>query len=174
MNTDIETTLLTATIGKSPVIKLEDAEQNRLAGRELVKQARYTLDIVSRDLDHKLYDNDDFVSAVKELATSGPKAKIRILIQDSDKTIKQGHRIIDLARKLTSFIEIRIQGKRFKEFNEAWLIVDNKAWIRRAYADKYPADIDYSATRELKDVAKSFDSMWYEASNDPNFRQLSI
>ncbi len=161
-------------IGDNKALTLTTAEQNRDASIALVDQARYTLDIVSRELDHKLYDNDDFYNTVKQLATSNPKAKIRILIQSSDKAVKQGHRLIEIARKLSSFITIHLQGRRFKEFNEAWLIVDSKAWIRRAHADKYSADVDYSAARQLREIEKTFTSMWNESVDDPNLRRLSL
>jgi len=174
MNNDIMHIIENSRIGDDVTVKLEDAEQNQLVSIAISKQARHTLDIVSHDLDHTIYDNNEFSDAVKDLATGSPKAKIRILIQDSDKVIKQGHRLVELAKRLTSFIEIRIQGKRYKEFNEAWLIVDNKAWIRRPFADKYIADVDYSAARQLRETSKTFDTMWAEASHDPNLRRLSL
>jgi len=161
-------------VGVPKTLTLTTVEQNRTISIELVKQAHYQLDIISRDFDHALYDNDDFYDAVKQLATKSPKTKIRILINDSEKSVKQGHRLVKLARKLTSFIEIRVQGKQFKEFNEAWLIIDNKAWLRRRLADQYPAEVECSAARQLKNIAITFDSMWNEANNDPNLRQLSL
>ena len=174
MNDELDTMLSKCKIGEPTTLILDYVEQNSMVSTELVKQARYSLDIVSRDLEHKIYDNEDFINAVKDLALSDPKAKIRLLIQDSDKAVKQGHRLIELSRKLTSFIDIRVQGKRFKEFNEAWLIVDSKAWIRRAHADEYHAEVDCSATRQLKEITASFNSMWNEASHDPNLRRLSL
>jgi len=161
-------------IGVPKTLSLSTPQQNRHISIELAKQACYNLDIVCRDLDHALYDNDDFHNAVKQLAISNPKAKIRLLIQNSNKAVKQGHRLVDLARRLSSFIGIRLQGKDFKEFNEAWFIVDNKAWIRRRVAGKYAADVDYCAARQLKEIAKTFDSMWNQANNDPNLRRLSM
>ena len=174
MSTDIDNILSNSKIGDSVTATLVDAEQNCAASIALVDQARYTLDIVSRDLNHALYDNDAFEEVVKQLATSSRKARIRILIQDSDKAVKQGHRIVELARRISSFIEIRVQGKQFKEFNEAWLIVDAKAWIRRPLVDRYHAEINYSAARQLRDIVKEFDNMWNYASPDPNLRRLSI
>ena len=174
MNDEIDNILANSQIGESVTLKLESAEQNRAASIALVTQAHHSLDIVSRDLDHKIYDNEEFKAVVKHLATSSPKAKIRVLIQDSEKVVKQGHRLVELARRLTSFIDIRIQGKRFKEFNEAWLIVDSKAWVRRPFADKYNADIDFSAARQLRETSKTFTAMWDEADLDPNLRRLSL
>ncbi len=174
MTDKIDKLIEQAKVGEELRLNLTTAEQNREVSITLVAQARYTLDIVCRDLDHTLYDNEDFYDAVKQLATSSPKAKIRILIQDSSKVVKKGHRIVDLAQKLTSFIKIRLQGKRFKEFNEAWLIVDGKAWVRRSHADKYIADVNYSAARQLKDTLNNFNGMWDESNDDPNLRRLSI
>ncbi|MCK4744133.1 MAG: hypothetical protein KAT25_09955 [Sulfuriflexus sp.] len=174
MNDEIDSLLVNSKICESVTLKLESAKQNHIASINLVQQGRYTLDIVSRELDHKIYDNEEFKAVVKDLATSGAKAKIRLLIQDSDKAVKQGHRLVELARRLTSFIDIRIQGKRFKEFNEAWLIVDSKAWVRRPFADKYNADVSFLATRQLRETSKIFNTMWDEASHDPNLRRLSL
>jgi len=174
MNDEANNIIQHCKIGEDNKLALSTIEQNRDASIALVIQARYKLDIVSRDLDHPLYDNQAFYDAIKQLATSSPKAKIRILIQDSEKAVKQGHRLVNLARKLTSFIDIRLQSKPYKEFNEAWLIVDDKAWIRRPFADKYSAEVNCSAARQLRDIGKEFDSMWNESSSDPNLRQLSL
>ena len=174
MNNGIDNTLGNSQIGESVTFKLDDAEQNLTASVALVTQAHHSLDIVSRDLDHKVYDNEEFKAAVKDLATSSPKAKIRLLIQDSEKVVRQGHRLLELARRLTSFIDIRIQGKRFREFNEAWLIVDSKAWVRRPLAEQYNAEIDFSAARQLRETNNIFNAMWDEADLDPNLRRLSL
>ena len=174
MTDDINTIIQHSKIGDAQTLSLKNVDENRIASLSLAEQAHYKLDIICRDLDHALYDNDDFYNAVKKLATRSPKAKIRILIQNSDKIVKQGHRLLGLARKLSSYIEIRLQSKRFKEFNEAWLIVDDKAWLRRPLADRYNAELHFSAARQLRDISQQFNDMWYEAEPDPNLRQLSL
>lgn len=174
MNNEINQILEKSQLGDEVILKLGDVEQNRIASTALTKHARYYLDIISHDLDRKIYDNEAFKNAVKDLAISNPKARIRLLINNSDAIIAHGHRLVELARRLTSFIDIRIQGDNFKEFNEAWLIVDAKAWIRRPFADQYAAEVDYSAARQLRETCTTFDTMWNEASHDPNLRCLSI
>lgn len=166
--------LSNARIGEPMKLRLSEREENRAFGIALVQQASHSLDIVSRELDATLFDNDEFVGAVKDLATSTRKARIRILVQNTDRMVKHGHRLIELARRLTSFIEIRIQGKDYRDFNEAWLIVDNTAWIRRPVADRYEAEIDCSAKRILQESDKAFTAMWEAALPDPNLRRLHI
>ena len=174
MTNDIHQRIENSHIGDNVKLKLNNAEDNRLASISIAQQARHSIDIISRDLDQKIYDNEAFKDAMKNLATGSTKAKIRILIHDCDTVVKKGHRLVELARRLTSFIDIRVQGKRFNEFNEAWLIVDSKAWIRRPLSDKYDADVDYSAARKLKETHETFNAMWNEASQDPNLRRLSL
>ena len=174
MESNLEHKLATAKIGEPLALQLSERDENRLANTALAEQARATLDIVSLDLDKAIFDTIEFYDAVKMLATNSRKAKIRILISDSQKIIKQGHRLLELARRLSSYIEVRVQGKRFKDFNESWLIADATAWIRRPYADRYQAEVDFSAARKLREVLQDFDAMWNEAIHDPNLRRLNL
>jgi len=174
METHLEHELATATIGEPLTLQLIERDENRLVCSMLAEQARTTLDIVSPDLDKAVFDTAEFNEAVKTLATSSRKARIRILIRDSEKVIKQGHRLLELARRISSYIEVRVQGKPFKDFNESWLIVDAKAWVRRPYADRYEAEVDFSAARKLREVLQDFDAMWNEGVHDPNLRRLNL
>jgi len=174
METNTEHELSAAKIGDSLSLQLSERNENRLACAVLAQQARTTLDIVSRDFDKHIFDTSEFYEAVKTLATSNRKARIRILISDSEKVIKYGHRLLELARRLTSYIDIKVQGKSFKDFNESWLVADETAWLRQPHADRYEAEINFSDARRLREVLKDFDTMWNEATHDQNLRRLSL
>ena len=156
------------------LITLDTREQNRLAALSMAQQSQHTLRITSRDLDPALYDNDDFIEAAKALALRTHRAKLFILVNTSDPAIKNGHRIIDLSRRLTSFIEIRLQGMRFQEYNEAVLIADESGYMRRRLADRYETEADFASPRTAREMTKKFDEMWAESIVDPNLRRLHI
>jgi len=166
--------LADANIGEKGRFEISEKEQVAQTSLHMVKQARRTIDIVCRDLEPRLYDNDEFANAIKAFATNSRMAKVRMLIHNSDHIIKNGHRLLELTRRLTSYMEIRVQGKGYREFNEAWLIIDETAWLRRPHSDRFEGECDFYAPRQLRDVLKSFDSMWNEAVLDPNLRQLHI
>ena len=174
MEANLEQTLANATIGEPLAFQINDKGENIKVSQALAERARMTIDIVSPDLDKPVLDTVEFYEAIKTLPTGNRKARIRILITDSEKIIKNGHRLLDLARRLPSFIEIKVQGKSFKDFCEAWLITDAKAWLRRPHADRYEAEVDFSSARKLRDILKDFEAMWNEAIHDPNLRRLSL
>lgn len=140
----------------------------------MISQAKSTLRITSRDLDPRLFDNDEFLDAVRTLSLRSRRAHVYLLANSADNAVKNGHRIIDLSQKLSSFIEIRVQGNRFKDYNQATLLADEIGYIRRPIADRHEAEADFAAPREVREMAKEFEEMWNESVTDPNLRRLSI
>ena len=88
-------------------IVIDSSEDNMLAAIRLVEQAHSQIDIFSRDLDARVYNHSAFTDGIRQMITSSPRAKVRVLVIDPDYSTKHGHRLIDLARHLTSYMEIR-------------------------------------------------------------------
>ena len=137
-------------------------------------QARRTLDIVSRHLDGPVYDNEAFASAIKQLALSHRSARIRLFILDPRPLVGQTHRLVDLATRLPTFIEIRTPSPQYRSFNEAWLIADNIGYVRRQFADRHEAEVDFSSRRRASALTERLDEMWERGQLDPNFRRLHL
>ncbi len=162
-------------LGKdSGPIALRYREENRAAALALVRQARRSLYMISRDLDPLIYDTTEFVDTVKELATRSRYSEIQILVQETDIIIRQGHRLIELMRRLTSRIEIRVPDKEDSEYNEAIFMVDDVGYIRRELADRYEGVVDFNAPLQVRNMAKIFRDMWERGAPDPNLRRLHI
>lgn len=174
MDTDFEQRLLHASLGDELVLQMEERDEVAAAYLHMIRQAKFRLDIVSRDLEPAILDNVDYYEAVKQLAMNNSRSKIRILIQNSEHIGKYGHRLIELSQRLSSFIEIRLQGRDFKEFNEAWLIADDRGWIRRPLSDRFKGECHFNAPRENQERSKQFTSMWDASIEDPNLRRLHL
>lgn len=174
MSKDFEQQLQHAQLGKELSLQAKDRNDVLLACQKITEQTRFRLDIVSRDLDPSIFDNEDYCEAVKQLATRSAKSKIRILIQSSDHIIKHGHCLIQLSRRLSSYIDIRLQGEDYGEFNEAWLLADNCGWIRRPLSGGFTAECHFDSPREVLERSKQFSLMWDKSVADPNLRRLHI
>ncbi|MGD9000928.1 MAG: hypothetical protein PVF75_10970 [Granulosicoccaceae bacterium] len=155
-------------------LALNSRDENRIVTVQMLEQARRSINITSRSLDPAIYDHKDFLDAARQFALSSPGVRMRILVNDAEPVIKQGHRLLELARKLTSFIEIRVQGKTFHEYNEAWLLVDETGYVHRRLADRFEAEAGFNAPRQVRDMNKQFEEMWQESVTDPNLRRLHI
>lgn len=140
----------------------------------MLRQARRTVDLVSRHLDPRLYDTEDVVAAVKAVALSSSRAQIRLLILDPTPVVSQGHRLLALASRLSSFIHLRVPAPEHKEFNEAWLVVDNKAYAHRRFSDRYEAAVNFKDPRLASQLTNRFEELWQRGLHDPNLRRLHL
>jgi hypothetical protein len=140
----------------------------------MASQARRTLDIVSRHLDAPLFDNEPFVAAVKQMTLGHRSARVRLFILDPRPLVGQGHRLVELATRLTTFIEIRTPAPQHKSFNEALLIADNLGYVRRQFSDRYDAEVDFASRRGATALCERFEQLWQRGQLDSNFRRLHL
>ena len=140
----------------------------------MANQARRSLDIVSRHLDAPLYDNEAFATALKQLAFSHRSARVRLFILDPRPLVGQHHRLIELASRLPTFIDIRTPAPQHRSFNEALLIADNLGYVRRQFADHFEAEVDFSSRRRAAALTERLNDMWERGQLDPNFRRLHL
>ena len=158
----------------SDSISLETSDDNRAAAIALVAQARRSLEIFTRDLDKPLYDDPAFIDAVRGLALGARQAAVRILIKDSSRAVKYGHRLIPLCQRLTSFIEVRKPPEEYREYNEAFLVVDGIGCLHRKLADRYEGHAHFHAPIEARKLLAFFEEVWRNSAPDPDLRRLYL
>lgn len=141
---------------------------------ELARQCRRQLDIVSRHLDPAVYDSDDFAEAVKVLALSHRQARIRLFVVDSRPLVSRGHRLLTLAERLSSYVEIRVPSPQHKDFNEAMLVADGRGYTHRRLADRFDGVADFNAPRLAAALVERIDELWERGRPDANFRRLHL
>lgn len=141
---------------------------------ELARQCRHSLDIVSRHLDPDIYDNEEFVDAVKELVLDNHQARVRVIIIDARPLVTQSHRLIDLATRVSTYIEIRGPAAQHKTFNEAMLVADNVGYVHRQFSDRFEATASFADRRITHRLTERLDEMWERGQLDSNFRRLHI
>lgn len=78
--------------------------QSRL---QLLSAARHQVDLYLLTLDPDVYSAVDELAQLRRLATSGRSAQIRVLLHDTSRALGDGHRLISLAQRLPTAIQIR-------------------------------------------------------------------
>jgi len=155
-------------------IRVETRQDNAEAALALVKQCNQKLAIISHDLDPFVYDQAEFVEAVRRLALKGRYVDIRILVFEPALIVRKGHKLVDLAGKISSYIEIHKPSSQYKKFNEAVLIADEVGYLFRESADRYKGTVNFNGRRESKYMLEVFNTMWATSKPDPNFRRMHI
>lgn len=154
------------------VLNLDTSAEQHRAAVALVRQARRSVDIFSRDLDRRLYDQRDFLDALQDLAVN--HGLIRILVKYSGPAVKNGHRLIPLSQRLTSFIEIRRAAEDYREYNEAFLIADATGYSLRRHADRFEGTLRFNAAKECRELLVFFNEVWRNSAPDPDLQRLYL
>ncbi len=155
-------------------VLVSSSAENRAAAIALVSQGKRFLHIYSRDLEPAIYDNPPFVEAVRKLALYSQYSQIRILVQNSEKIVSQGHGLVTLAQQLSSFIQIRKPAPDHDGYNEAFLVVDKMGVLHRKLSDRYEGEVSFHTPEQAAVLVKLFDEAWERSEPDPQLRRLHI
>lgn len=154
--------------------ELASSEDNCVAAAQLAANARRSLALFTRDLEQAIYDTEGFLNAVRQLALRSRYARIRIVVIDSTPAIKGGHRLIELARKLSSYIELRRPSEEHAKLSDTFLISDDTGLLYRPVASRYEGFADPQNAFEARARLHGFDDIWEQAESEPEFRRLGL
>ena len=155
-------------------MSLASREDNRLAALALARQAHRRLDILTPDLEAPVYNSSDFVEALTRLALGSPHARIRILTLDLERAIKEGHRLIEFCRRLSSYAEIRLAHEDDRDDPRAFVLADDAGLLYRRLSSRFEGFVDFSNPAEVRQLRAPFDEAWERASPDSELRRLHL
>ncbi|MDX1455653.1 MAG: hypothetical protein R3217_09375 [Gammaproteobacteria bacterium] len=155
-------------------MRLETASDNRAAAVALAQQASRRISIFSRDLDPAVYDDPAFLDAVRALATRGGQVMIRILLVDATRATKEGHRLIELSRRLSTFVQVRKPHRDYLDMGEGFLIADETGLLYRKLSTRWEGTADTHDPMGAREKLKLFDTIWEKSQPEIESRQLGI
>jgi len=155
-------------------VHIDTAEENKNAAISLVKQANYSIDIFSQDLDAEIYSNKDFEQSVFNLAKKHPNTRIRILVQDSKKAAQKGHCLIRLAQNLTSSVFIHKPSREHRDEQCAFMVVDKLGLMYRVSATNrsYKASVNFMSPQRAGKLIDFFNEVWEHSTPDIQTRRI--
>ena len=155
-------------------IHIDSAEENRNAAVSLIKQARFSIDIFTQDLDAEIYNNSEIEQSIVNLAKRHPNTRVRILAQDSQMAVRNGHRLIRLAQNLTSSVFINKPSREYRGEKCAFLVVDQKGLLYRVRASNrnYDASINFMSPQRAGKLTDFFDEAWEHSAPDIQTRRI--
>ena len=156
------------------LITLQDRADNRLVCAHMLSQVQRELCLFTRDLDKPVYDQAPFLTGVRELALCNRLSRIRILLQDHERVVKQGHRLIELVRHLSSSAEIRVPHGDWLAHPENFLLADQYGYVHRELSTRYEAKADYFAPLKVRHMRSQFDEIWESSQVDSELRRLYL
>ena len=158
--------------GKRWVISTK--EETRLAAIEVVREASRKVSIFTHDLEPGIYDDPDFLEVIKRLVLSQTYARVRVLIADPSRAIKNGNDFVHLGRRLNTYIEFRHVREDFRTHAESFCIADEAALVYRLQASRWEGIVDTYEPPVARLYSKMFDEIWLASEVELEFRQLGV
>jgi hypothetical protein len=153
---------------------LASIDDVREAMVEVARHADRKLAILTQDLESEIFDHGPFVDVVKHMCLARSFARVRILVSNPYRTLRDGNRFVYLGRRLSSFIEFRHVHENYRDHHEAFMIADESALVFRADADRWEGIADTSEPAIARRYLAVFDEIWGASAQATEFRQLRI
>lgn len=155
-------------------IQIDTRQLNYEAIVKLVSSAQHQIAVISRHLDSRIFNNEEFMQTMLMLAHRARNSNIRILVHDTDPIVKHGHRILDLSQRISSKVEIRTIGDDYSQFNESFVVADSIGYIHNLKSDLYDAEVNFCDKDKSKELMDVFTKIWEYSQQDAVIRRLCI
>jgi predicted GNAT family N-acyltransferase len=157
-----------------PLVKLRYPQPFAQLVVAQARLARRELRILSPRLDGRVFDNEELEDAIRSLLRQGRMSRVQILVQDARSMVQRGHRLLKLARRLPSSVEMR-KLREHPDWNGDTLVVrDRDSLLALPAGDTDPGFYRPGDRARCQSEIARFDELWRVAEVDPEFRALSI
>ena len=121
-----------------------------------------------------IYDHDDFLDVAKRLVLSKRYAKIRVIVTDPGRAMRNGNRFVGVARRLNTYIDLRNAHEDYRGHREALLIADDHALLYRIDAARWEGIADSYDPVVTRRYLALFDTIWNLSEPGPEFREVRV
>jgi hypothetical protein len=136
------------------------------AANEVASSAQRLLSIYTPDLEPELYDTSAFLEIAKRFVLSRSFAKIRVLIWQPTRLMRESNRFIAMGRRLSGSIDLRY-AEGTSQRASAYVIADDRAIAYRLRADCWDGIVDSDNPPVARLHLTEFDTIW--AASEPGF-----
>jgi hypothetical protein len=162
-------------LGEHPALeRFSRPEQAQAHALALLQQARFSLSVYSPDLEAWLYSHRSVQEACTQFLLANPKNRLRVLVRDVGKPVKQGHRLLNLARRITSNLHIRRINPDHPSDESAYLLADDRGLLLRELPEQYAGYALYNDPGRVRQRQTQFDQAWDISVLDPDLRSFLL
>ncbi|WP_192985650.1 histone acetyltransferase HPA2 [Pseudomonas sp. EggHat1] len=154
--------------------RFSQPQQARAHILALIQQAQRNLCLYSDDLEPWLYHHSSVQQACTRFLLNSPRARLRILLRDPTRAVKEGHRLLALSRRLSSNLHIRKLNPDYASIDQAYLIADDTGLFLRPELDQQSGYALYNDPARVRQRQTQFDQAWDTSITDPDLRSFLL
>jgi hypothetical protein len=132
----------------------------RQAVNRAAASAQRLMSIYTPDLEPDLYDQTAFLDIVKHFVLARSFSKVRVLLVEPTRVMRDSNRFVAMGRRLSSCIDIRYVAAESPQRASAYLIADDRAIAYRMRADTWDGIADFNNPAVARLHLAEFDTVW--------------
>jgi hypothetical protein len=140
----------------------------------MVGMTNRRISIFSSDLEPGVYNEERFLEAIKRLTLGKPFVRIRVLIANPARVVRNGNPFVQLARRLSACIEFRNVDEEYRDHREAFFVSDETALIYRVDSRKWEGIADTHEPAVARRYLGLFDEVWNASRVEAETRELRV
>lgn len=154
--------------------RFDQPEMARAHALAMFQQAQRSLCIYSADLDPWLYHHSSIQEACTRFLLASPKNRLRILVKDISRAVRQGHRLLGLSRRLSSNLHIRLLHPDYPSEEVAFLLADDRGLLLRPEPEQFAGYALYQDPVRVRLRQAQFDQAWQTSITAPDLRSFLL
>lgn len=127
---------------------------------DIVSHAQRTVSILTPNLEPEIYEHEDFLGAMKRFVLAKSFARVRVLITEPERAIKNGNQLVQIGQRLSSYIEMRNLPEKLRPESRAYCISDTDSVLYRADYATGEGMAALQAPEIAKLYSTEFDEIW--------------
>ena len=127
---------------------------------QVAAAAQRLISIYTPDLEPDLYDQTGFLEVIKHFVLARSFAKVRVLLAEPTRVMRDSNRFVAMGRRLSSCIDIRYVAAEARQRASAYLIADDRAIVYRMRADTWDGVADINNPPVARLYLQEFDQIW--------------
>lgn len=162
--------LATPPLSDEPLTVLTSLAEARIAVDTAAAAAQRMISIYTPDLEPDLYDQSAFLEIIKRFVLSRSFSKVRVLLVDPTRVMRDSNRFVAMGRRLSSYIDIRYVAEPAPQRASAYLIADERAIVYRLRTDTWDGIADFNNPAVARLYLNEFDGVWSASAPEQTLR----
>jgi hypothetical protein len=145
-------------------------DEMRGAFNQVAASAQRLMSIYTPDLEPEIYDQSEFLDIVKRFVLGKNFAKVRVVLGDGARLLRDGNRFVAMGRRLTSYIDIRILHHRVPQRAASYIVADDRAIALCTQPRVWEGVADFNNPPIARAHLAEFDAVWTANQPEPALR----
>jgi len=150
----------------------EEAIGERIA--TLAEGSVHEFDVFAPQLDPRWFNTGRLHRALAAFATRHRHNRVRLLIEDTTQAVRDNNRMVELARRLSDFFEIRQVGESDRGLRELFVLADRSAVLHQQDVTRVEALVETGGRRAGAELRSRFQGMWDRSEPIPEVRTAGL